>query len=80
MDENDMVLAMAICELLGKTVEPKDVEKAFNVARKKLERLWCNQPREARDFSCASPRLKAGWARNFYLSSSRNHCRAQLRT
>jgi hypothetical protein len=47
MDENDMVLALAICELLGQSVSPSDVEKAFEKARKKLERL--GQPsREAK--------------------------------
>jgi hypothetical protein len=38
MDDKDMILAMAICDLLGKSVTGKEVEKAFEAARKKLER------------------------------------------
>jgi hypothetical protein len=38
MDEHEMILALAICELLGKTVTPDDVEKAFEKAKKRLER------------------------------------------
>lgn len=39
MDEEDMILALAICDLLGKSVAPKDVEKAYEIAKKRLERL-----------------------------------------
>lgn len=38
MDDHDIILVMAICELLGKSVAPKDVEKAIEKAREKLER------------------------------------------
>jgi len=47
MEEKEMILALAICDLLGKSVTPKDVERAFETARKKLERLG-QPPREAR--------------------------------
>ena len=36
MDESDVILALAICDLLGKSVTPKDVEKAFEKAKKRL--------------------------------------------
>lgn len=48
MDENEMVLALAICDLLEKSVTPEAVEKAFEKAKKRLERLRHPQPpREA---------------------------------
>jgi hypothetical protein len=47
MDNNDMILAVAICELLGKSVTETDVKKAFEAARKKLERSG-QPPREAK--------------------------------
>jgi two-component SAPR family response regulator len=47
MDDHDMVLALAICDLLEKSVTPKDVEKAFERAKKRLE-LSRQPPREAK--------------------------------
>jgi two-component SAPR family response regulator len=46
MEKNDMILALAICDLLGKPVTPKEVEKAFEKAEKSLE-LPRNPPRDA---------------------------------
>lgn len=37
MDEHEMLLAMAICELLGKAVYPKEVADAFTHAQEKLK-------------------------------------------
>lgn len=39
MTEKEMIMAIAICELLGESVTPKEVEKAFETAKKKLDRL-----------------------------------------
>jgi len=39
MDDHDIILAMAICDLLEKPVTPEAVEKAFEKAKKRLERL-----------------------------------------
>ena len=44
MDENEMILALAICELFEKSVTPEAVEKAFEKAKKRLERLRHPQP------------------------------------
>jgi hypothetical protein len=38
MDEHEMLLAMAICELLGKDVYPNQVVDAFKHAQEKLKR------------------------------------------
>lgn len=38
MNEKDMVLALAIWDLLGKSVTQKDVDQAFQRAKKTLER------------------------------------------
>lgn len=38
MDEHEMLLAMAICELLGKDAYPKQVAEAFKHAQEKLKR------------------------------------------
>jgi hypothetical protein len=38
MDEHEMLLAMAICELLGKDVYPNQVAEAFKRAQEKLKR------------------------------------------
>jgi hypothetical protein len=38
MDEHEMLLAMAICELLGKKVYPNEVADAFKQAQEKLKR------------------------------------------
>jgi hypothetical protein len=43
MNEKDVILALAICDLLGKSVTPKEVEKAFEKAEKRLE--LSRQPR-----------------------------------
>jgi hypothetical protein len=37
MDEHEILLAMAICELLGKDVYPNQVAEAFKHAREKLK-------------------------------------------
>jgi hypothetical protein len=42
MDDNDIILVMAICKLMGKDVTEKDVEKEFQIAWKRL-----NQSRRA---------------------------------
>jgi len=47
MDDRDVILALAICDLLGKSVTPRDVEKAFEKAKKQLERLG-QPPRPAK--------------------------------
>jgi hypothetical protein len=39
MDENEMILALAICDLLEKSVTPEAVEKAFEKAKKRLGNL-----------------------------------------
>ena len=44
MDENEMILALAICDLLEKSVTPEAVEKAFKKAEKRLEHLRNPQP------------------------------------
>lgn len=46
MEEREMVLAIEICELPGKSVSAKEVEKAHEKAKKKLERLD-RPPKEA---------------------------------
>lgn len=38
MDEHEMLLAMAICELLGKDVYPNQVVEAFIQAHEKFKR------------------------------------------
>lgn len=38
MDEHEMLLAKAICELLGKVVYPNEVKDAFKHAQEKLKR------------------------------------------
>ncbi|MGD0912695.1 MAG: hypothetical protein ABR928_12415 [Terracidiphilus sp.] len=47
MDEKDMILAMAICELLGESVTPQAVEKAFEKARNQFYRPN-HPPRQAK--------------------------------
>jgi hypothetical protein len=47
MDDHDMILALAICDLLEKSVTPRDVEKAFERAKKSLERSG-QPPKEAK--------------------------------
>lgn len=47
MDEDDVILALAICDLLGKSVTAKDVEKAIEKVRKRLEAAR-RPPREAK--------------------------------
>jgi hypothetical protein len=37
MNEHEMLLAMAICELLGKAVYPNQVADAFKLAQEKLK-------------------------------------------
>jgi hypothetical protein len=44
---DDMILALAICDLLGKSVTIKDVEKAIERVKKRLE-LAGQPPREAK--------------------------------
>ena len=46
MDERDMLLVLTICELLGKSTKASTVEKAFENAKKELDRLG-RPPREA---------------------------------
>jgi hypothetical protein len=47
MDDHDITLALAICQLLGKPVKPKDIEKAIEDVEKRLE-LSRLPPREAK--------------------------------
>jgi hypothetical protein len=47
MDEHDMILPLAICDLLEKSVTPEAVEKSFEKAKKRLERL--RNPRPPRE-------------------------------
>ena len=47
MDDNEMILALAICSLLGKSVTPKDVERAIEQVEKRLE-LNRQPPREVK--------------------------------
>ncbi len=42
MNDHDIILAMAICQLLGKSVTPKDVEKAIE----KAEERFCRPPHQ----------------------------------
>jgi hypothetical protein len=47
MDEREMLLVMTACELLEKSVTPKDIEKASEKAKKRLEGfLYPKPPRE----------------------------------
>lgn len=46
MNDHDIILALAVCQLLGKSVTPKDVEKAIEDVEKRLERSH-HPPREA---------------------------------
>jgi hypothetical protein len=39
MDEREILLVMTSCELLGKSVTPKDIEKASEKAKKRLGNL-----------------------------------------
>ncbi len=39
MNEHEMLLAMAICELLGKDVYPNQVAEAFKHAQEKLKSI-----------------------------------------
>lgn len=47
MNDHDLTLALAICELLEKSVTPEAVEKAFEKAKKRVERY--RNPQPARD-------------------------------
>lgn len=47
MDDHEIILALAICDLLGKSVTPKQVQSAFEKAAKRLE-LSRQPPREAK--------------------------------
>ncbi|MDR3725508.1 MAG: hypothetical protein P4K86_00560 [Terracidiphilus sp.] len=46
MDDHDIVLAMAICEILGESVKPDVVEREFEKAKERLYRI--RHPREPR--------------------------------
>jgi hypothetical protein len=37
MDEREMAIALALCDLLGESVTPQAVQKAFEKAKKRLE-------------------------------------------
>ena len=37
MNQHDMLLILTLCELLEKSVEPKEVERAYEEAKRKLE-------------------------------------------
>jgi hypothetical protein len=47
MNEREVLLIMTLCELLGKTVKGRDVQKAYESAIKGLE-LEHRGPRDAR--------------------------------
>jgi hypothetical protein len=48
MDEREMLLVMTACELLDKSVTLKDIEKASEKAKKRLDGfLYPKPPREA---------------------------------
>jgi hypothetical protein len=44
MDEREMLLIITACELLGKSVTPRDIEKASETAKKRLEHFLHPQP------------------------------------
>ena len=37
MNQHDMLFILTLCELLDKSVEPKEVERAYEEAKRKLE-------------------------------------------
>jgi hypothetical protein len=47
MEDDEIILAMAICELLGRTVKPEQVEEAFEKARERFYRP-AHAPRQAK--------------------------------
>lgn len=47
MDDKDMILALAICELLGQSFKPAEIERAFEKVREKYYRPP-RPPREAK--------------------------------
>lgn len=39
MNKHDVLLVMTICELLGKSVDPKEVKETYEAARQRMDRL-----------------------------------------
>lgn len=47
MDQREMLLIMTACQLLGESVTPKDIEREYEKAKKRLEGfLHPKPPRE----------------------------------
>jgi hypothetical protein len=44
MSETDMLLIMTLCDLLGKSTDPRSVERAYQKAKAHLQRV--NQPKD----------------------------------